>query len=209
MNYKQKSPLEIIAGDIETANNVLIITHEKPDGDAIGSVLALLSYFLDNNRHAEAFFPDKLPTSYKKIANLPCVCVEKIPDLRKIDKVICLDCSNFTRLGICPDFKDTIKREQILNIDHHFDNSLFGNLNYIDSTASSTGEILFDVFKKINSMAVSTRTANFILLAIIMDTGGLRFDNTSSKVFTTISALIEIGVNYSALIIAFINWKLI
>lgn len=192
--------LILISNEIISSKNILVITHEKPDGDAIGSVLALTNFLNDNKFNASAYFSEDLPKNYKPFANFSNIIIGELSSYNDYDKVFSLDCSNFMRLGLEEKIRNKIDKTKLINLDHHFDNELFGSLNYIDSSACSTCEILYDLFRILDSYKVSKKTAEYILLGIIMDTGGFRFDNSSSKIFYKVASLMELGADYMYLI---------
>ena len=186
---------------IRNADNVLILTHERPDGDAIGSVSALLAYYLEQGKQASVYLPEDVPAKYKEYLPGEGVFIGSLPvKNEKFNYLICLDCSDEKRLGLPDCLKEKFPTSGIVNIDHHFDNKMFGNENYIDPNACAAGEILFDVFCSISEYKMSKIVAKNILLAIITDTGGLRFDNTTGKVFEKISILTDNGADYLAII---------
>ena len=199
-DINQRLKIKTIAEEIQKSNNVMILTHERPDGDAIGSVLALLIYFLNNNKNAVAYFPEAIPERYNQFLTLPNVFIQNLPNCSHIEKFICLDCSDFKRLALDKEVKSKLGADKLINIDHHFDNDLYGYINYIDSNACSTGEALYDIFEEIPDFKITPAAADNLLLAMIMDTGGFRFDNTTAKVLLKVSALIDLGGNYHAII---------
>jgi len=109
------------------------------------------------------------------------------------DVAIILDCSNLIRVGeISKIFKDTIT---IINIDHHGSNENFGNLNYIDSSASSVGEIIYNLIDSINISLLDQKISSCLYTAIITDTGSFRYSNVSPETFKIASDLICTGMN--------------
>jgi bifunctional oligoribonuclease and PAP phosphatase NrnA len=190
-----------IAQIINSVDNVLIVTHERPDGDAIGSVSALQAYFEEVGKNASIFLPEEISDKYKKYLSKKDLFIELLPPEKlKFDFVICLDCSDEKRLGLPDSLRGQIPKNKMINIDHHFDNEKFALENYVDSKACACSEILFDILTMIPNYKMSKRIANCILLAIITDTGGLRFDNTLSVVFTKVSSLIDFGAEYLKII---------
>jgi bifunctional oligoribonuclease and PAP phosphatase NrnA len=189
--------LDDIVKVIESTENALIVTHERPDGDALGSVFALLEFYLEQGKNASVFLPEDIPAKYNQYLPKQNVFIESLPaEKENFNFLICLDCSDEKRLGLPDSLKDQIPKEKTINIDHHFDNNEFGISNYIDAKACAVGEILFDILTEIKTYKMSKKVANSILTAIITDTGGLRFDNTTSDVFAKISVLMECGADY-------------
>ena len=189
--------IDKISKAISSADNVLIVTHERPDGDALGSVFALLEYYQEQGKNASVYLPDDIPMKYKKYLPEKDVFINFFPKVKnKFERLICLDCSDKKRLGLPECIQDSFPKDITINIDHHFDNPKYGSLNYIDGKACAAGEILFDILENIDSYKISSEVADSILLAIISDTGGLRFDNTTGEVFAKISKLIAYGAEY-------------
>ena len=176
-------------------DNVLILAHERPDGDAFGSVIALLTLFRNLEKKADSYFPEKISGRYKDF-----LCdgfyIETPPPDFNYSFCISLDCSNFERLAVCKEKEKEILSLPLINIDHHYDNSLYGTQNYVDSTASSTSEIIFDIIKITDNWVITPNVATALTMGILMDTGGFRFDNTSSVVLRKTAELMELGADY-------------
>ena len=186
-----------LADKLSNLNNLLILTHERPDGDALGSTFALLLFFHELGRNVTAYFPESIPDKYSDF----------IPDANILysydacfqddyDSVISIDCSDMHRLGMPEHWKDSFPKEKVINIDHHHDNSLFGEFNYVASNAAAAGEILFDIFSAVSGYSISVQVGGCIALAVLCDTGGLKFDNTSAHVLKKMGLLVGIGVDY-------------
>jgi bifunctional oligoribonuclease and PAP phosphatase NrnA len=176
-------------------DNVLILAHERPDGDAFGSVIALLTMFRSLGKKADSYFPEKISNRYKDY-----LCdgfyIETPPPAFNYSYCICLDCSNLERLAVCEEKKEEISALPMINIDHHFDNTLYGLYNYVDCNASSASEIVFDILETSDNWIVTPNAATALTMGILMDTGGFRFDNTSSAVLRKTAELMELGADY-------------
>ena len=176
-------------------DNVLILAHERPDGDAFGSVIALLTLLRNLGKKADSYFPEKISDRYKDF-----LCdgfyIETPPSDFNYSYCVSLDCSNLERLAICKEKEKEILSLPLINIDHHYDNGLYGTYNYIDSTASSAAEIIFDILKTSDKWIVTPNVATALTMGILMDTGGFRFDNTSPGVLKKASELMELGADY-------------
>ena len=184
-----------LIGILEKNNNFLITSHVNLDGDAIGSELAFYLLLKKLNKKSTIINQDKLPIIYdflpesNKINNLEDYNSNRI----NFDVAIILDCSNLIRVGeISKIFKDTIT---IINIDHHGSNENFGNLNYIDSSASSVGEIIYNLIDSINISLLDQKISSCLYTAIITDTGSFRYSNVSPETFKIASDLICTGMN--------------
>lgn len=186
MNYEK------IKEAIQSAKKILIISHVNPDGDALGSTCGLYSAIYHNLKKR----CDICTLTYvSPIYNfLPSIEHAKHSFDTSIvyDLVITVDVASIDRIS---DMKPLFDRAKMtVNIDHHKTNNNFGDLNYVLPEASSAGEVLFKLFK-LWDWKIDLDTAECIYTAILTDTGGFRFDNTSSDVFLIASELVKIGVN--------------
>ncbi len=181
-------------------DNFLIITHENPDGDAIGSTFALLSLLHDNGKTAEALLPEILPEKYCDF--IPCNYRTGITayELTNYNCVIVLDNPNPARLGLGDKLSLKDINIPIFNIDHHPDNKLYGKHNLVLPEMAAAAEILFILAKNIPNWKISGKTATLLLLGIIMDTGGFRFDNTVSRVLKHAGELIDLKADHHEII---------
>lgn len=166
----------------------VIFTHRKADGDAVGSATALCQAGIDAGKNISWYSPDaKLPETYKF---LPCydfhVTAEKYGFGDNALSVF-LDCANETRS--VEGFSAGINA---LNIDHHEDNTLFGRVNCVDGRASSTCEVLYQVFRA-GEWDITASIARSLYTGIFTDTGGFMFSNTSPLTHRILAELIEHG----------------
>ncbi|NOY75586.1 MAG: bifunctional oligoribonuclease/PAP phosphatase NrnA [Kiritimatiellaeota bacterium] len=184
-----------IARILEDSDNFLLLTHKNPDGDAIGSLLGLLNALREIGKNVDGYFHEKLPANYARFADIPAL-YENLPDFGRYDIVVCLDFSNPERFGPQTDFS----RYNVVNIDHHPDNNRFGSSNFVLPEAAATAEIVFNVLNDMDSARISRKTATFLMIGLIMDTGGFRFDNTIPSVFSAASELLSLGADYHAII---------
>lgn len=182
-----------IRSEIEKASHILVASHINPEGDAIGSSLALYHHFGKNkgiqvlNRDTLPYYLKFLPGSEKIIHNLHHIRNE-------FELVITVDCANLDRVG--ENFAEFVRGKRIINIDHHQSNKMFGNLNLVNPDASSAGEIIFEFLSQ-SRKKISRETATCIYTAIMMDTGGFRFPNTSENTLKIASKLVALGANPS------------
>lgn len=183
-----------VAKFITERDNFLLITHQGPDGDAIGSTLGMLSALIDNGKKAEAYFHEPLPDNYQNLTHIDFI-TDKLPYFGQYDCILCLDFSNPKRFGDID-----LASYNTINIDHHPDNSRFAKENYVNPRAAATAEILFDIIKHIQEWKISKRTASFLMIGMVMDTGGFRFDNTSPAVLKCAAELLELGAEYSKIV---------
>jgi len=174
---------EEITKVVQTNNNFLITSHMNLDGDGIGSELAFYFILKKLNKNPIILNQDRLPKIYdflpgsNKVRHLEDNCI----DPKSIDVGIVLDCSNIKRIGKTYEIFKNIKT--IINIDHHNSNENYGDLNYIDSSASSVGEIIYEFINFIDSDLLDDKISTSLYTAIITDTGSFRYSNVSSKTF--------------------------
>jgi phosphoesterase RecJ-like protein len=175
---------------IKCNSSFLLTTHEGPDGDAIGSSLALASFLRNIGKDVTVHYRDPVPDLYSFLPGTNAV-LPHIPE-RLYDVAVVLDIGERKRAGeeFCafPGVTTTI------NIDHHLSCSNFGDINLIDSSAAATGIL---VHRIINSFGYSLDrdTALCIYVATITDTGSFRYSNANREAFTVAGEMIECGVN--------------
>ena len=179
---------------LEKNNSFLITSHKNIDGDAIGSELALYFILKKLNKKPIILNQDRLPRIYNFLPDSDKVhCLEdNYINIKNIDVGIIVDCTNFERIEETYKIFKNIKN--IINIDHHNSNENYGDLNYIDSLASSVGEIIYDLIKFINLDLLDEKISTCLYTAIITDTGSFRYSNVSSKTFSVVSDLASQGI---------------
>lgn len=182
---------------ISQAGNILVVTHRNPDGDAIGSVIAMLEYLRSLNKRYTAFCFDSVPSNLEYLKNSH----EIISDIGKLkgqefDMVITLDCADVNYSGI-GEFLIEMKYKgvEIVNIDHH-PKSDYGSLNVNYSQASSTAEILYNLFQ-IWGVKISPGMATGLLAGILVDTGNFTNSATGKETLGIAAELVELGGRYS------------
>jgi len=179
---------------LQKNNNFLITSHVNLDGDGIGSELAFYFILKKLKKKPIILNQDKLPKIYdflpgsNKVHYLDDNCI----DTKSIDVGIVLDCSNVKRIGKTYEIFKNIKT--IINIDHHKSNENFGSLNYVDSSVSSVGEIIYELIRSINIDLLDEDISTCLFAAIITDTGSFRYSNVSSKTFKIASDLTSFGI---------------
>ncbi len=187
---------------INNSENIGIAGHKAPDGDCIGSVMALYEFLKPLNKNVHIFIDGNVPFNYKIFADEYAIA-EELTDA-KYDLLFMLDCSDADRLG---KFKDVIKyAKKTVCIDHHKTNQSFADINIIDPEMSSTGELLYDIMK-VSGMEINKKTATLIYVAILTDTGKFSYSNTSSLTHMKAAELIELGVDVSEVDNAIYNSK--
>lgn len=178
---------------IKSSKNILIISHLNPDGDTLGSICAMSEVIRENfHKECELLCVSKVPKTYEFLPNVSKIkTLEDVDVSREYDLVINVDVAAIDRIGEAKVLFD--KAKFTVNLDHHKTNSGYADLNIINPEASSTGELLAGIFKKIG-WKVSYETAVCLYTAILTDTGSFRFDNTTSDSLKAAADMVKAGV---------------
>lgn len=181
---------------IKSSKNILILSHVNPDGDTLGSMCGLYCTILEKfKKKCDMAAMSKIPDVYLHLPYINEVKnIDNIDKSREYDLVINVDIAAIDRA--CDGKILFEKAKNTINIDHHKTNSAYGQLNFINPDASSTGEVIFDIFDKLN-WKINLDCAICLYTAILTDTGSFRFDNTKPKTFECAAKLVQIGVNPS------------
>ena len=184
--------LEAVAEAIRGHDRFLVTTHENPDGDALGSLVAMTLALRELGKDAVMYlFGDvPLPNEYEFMQFDGLVRGPNPDPAGRV--VLALDAANERRLG--PETALLEKAPFIIDIDHHHDNTRFGTVNLIVGDASSTGEILADVFREL-PVALTPEIAEALYIAVVTDTGRFQYANTTAKALRLAAELVEAGAD--------------
>jgi phosphoesterase RecJ-like protein len=171
------------------SQTICIACHKNPDGDAIGSLIALGEGLTKLGKQVFLLSPDGVPSHLSFIANSSSIATH--PPSFPLDLLVLVDAESPKRLGEIP----TPKSKNLLIIDHH-PPSPDNSLKIVDEKASSTAELIYEILKKI-SIQPNSLIIEAILVGILSDTGGLRFPNTTPKTLKIVAQLMKIGGNLS------------
>lgn len=185
------SGLDTIAKLLLKENNYLIASHMDPDGDSVGSALALWIALNSLGKKAVLTTIDPVPFKYRFLPHW-----EEVKEWQEVETgdyglIIILDSSDLRRIE---PLMDLAKIQRVINIDHHVTNEKFGQYNYIDAGAGSVGEIIYELLKQMK-LAITKEIAMCLYTAINTDTGSFRYANTSSRTHRIAADLVELGVN--------------
>ncbi len=177
---------------IKSSKKILLLSHVNPDGDTLGSMCAMYSMIYNRFKiKADMNVVSNVPFNYKFLPNIGLA--ERYFDQSLVyDLVITLDVAAIDRVRDSKIFFD--KAKVTVNIDHHKTNPKFGDYQLIEPEASSTGEVLYNYFKK-NGWKLDKDSAICLYTAIMTDTGNFRFENTTANVFRAVADLVEAGAN--------------
>src|SRR3954465_1722646 len=189
---QQTSDLQAVADALRSNDRFLLVTHENPDGDALGSLLAtkLALDALGKDSEMYLYGDAPLPKEYG-FMRLGGVRREP-PDDAGGRGLVAVDCANAQRIG--PDETLLERAPLTLDIDHHHDNSRFGDLNLVVGDASSTGEVLRDVFGELG-VELTPEIAEALYIAVVTDTGRFQYTNTTPKALRLAAELVEAGAD--------------
>jgi phosphoesterase RecJ-like protein len=174
---------------IDNGQDFFITTHIDPDGDAIGSVFSMYWVLRSLGKNVTVYLKDQVPYRYEFLPG-PERISHAIPE-GVYDAAFVLDCGELARIG--EGYENLKKTETIISIDHHNTNEGFGRINVLDIDASSTGEILYGLYKYLR-VPLSYEMAVNIYTAIVTDTGSFRYENTGSKAFLICEKMLRLGV---------------
>ncbi len=182
---------------MKNSEHVLVTSHVNPDGDAIGSLLAM-GLSLDALGKKTTFYnKSKIPTVYRFLPYVERI-VSKIEGRNRefgYDTVIVLDCGDLQRVGDLFQSPNLFLRfPVIINIDHHITNTYFGDLQLIDTTACATAEIVYRLIREM-AVPVDKAIATCIYTGIFTDTGSFRFSNTNKAAFEICNEMVSVGVD--------------
>jgi len=192
------SPFGPVCPILKRARHLSLVIHQRPDGDAIGSAIALVHAFSANQTRVEVVCATEIAEIFTRV--LGPITTKRIiaPDT---DVIVLLDCAQLHRTGVDDQLKTARQQgKTVIAFDHHVQGSIS---RFVDATvhiaeASSTAEILYDCLTDLR-VPITSQIADGLLLGIYTDTGGFRHANTSSKTLKTVSRLISHGANLERL----------
>jgi len=179
---------EKFAGDLDLAvknsKSFLLMPHVNMDGDALGTLLAFYHVLKRLGKEITIYTNESIPTM---LNNLPGVeeITDELPD-KDFDCAVLFECPTYRRSPLGNKFRAKI----VVNVDHHPDNDQYGDINYVDTTASSVGEIFYYLFSKLN-YPLTREVAVNLYVAIYTDTGGFRYSNTTYRTHQAMSEILR------------------
>jgi phosphoesterase RecJ-like protein len=188
------APLTEICDAIQSRRRFLITAHARPDGDSIGSQLAL-AFALDHlGKTVQIVNRDAAPDHYREFPGLDRIVIaDRVGPELQADAVVVLECSDLSRTGV-----DGLDGRFIINIDHHSGNRMYGALNWFDESAAACGEMVFDLIRALG-VPLTYEIATHLYLAILTDTGSFHHSNITPRTFEICRETVEAGVNPAAM----------
>ncbi len=183
--------LTAIADALRSHERFVVVSHENPDGDALGSLLATTLALRSLGKDAEMYLAgdSPLPTEYGFMALDGLL--RMLPDDLPERVLVAVDCAKAERIG---NPAATERAALVLNVDHHHDNTRFGDVNLVVADASSTGEVLRDVIGELG-VELTPELAEPLYIALVTDTGRFQYTNTTPKAFRLAADLVEAGAD--------------
>jgi bifunctional oligoribonuclease and PAP phosphatase NrnA len=183
---------EQVVMELRAADKLLLTTHENPDGDALGSLLAMHGILTQLGKDSVMYMsPDEFPLPWE-YRGLPLEegLLGSPPEDVAERTIVFLDCGNIDRMPV-----DFLQADglHILNIDHHHDNTRFGTVNLVCSSASCTAEMVWRIAKELGA-EITPEIANALYVGLVTDTGRFMYENTSPFAHRMAAELIEAGV---------------
>jgi phosphoesterase RecJ-like protein len=187
-----RSSREVVLAEIRGAQKFVVVTHENPDGDALGSLIAMQHVLTALGKDCALFIdPAEFPLPHEyRFLGLPGLVDTPPPDLAQ-RTIVFLDCGNLERNPA-----EAFQRPgaHILNLDHHHDNTRFGTVNHVVPAASCTAEIVWDLMPGLG-VEPTLSVAEALYVGLITDTGRFMYQNTTARAHEMAASLIEAGVD--------------
>ncbi len=184
--------LENIKEQVSKANSILILTHENPDGDAIGSSLGFMHALKKLGKDVTVLIP-KINSMYSFLPGFNEIKSELDDENSTFDLCVALDSSDMERLHVCRKYFEAT--ENTVVIDHHITNQNYGDVNYVNAVASSTCQNMIVVLAAMG-ISICKEIAECIYTGMLTDTGGFRY-NTQPETFEFAGMLLETGIDIS------------
>ncbi len=194
-----KKGVNMLLEKIRESENILISSHVNPDGDSVGSGLALYTAITKNfpEKKVRFIIEDDIPYDLKFLINSDKV--EKyieVDNVPEVDLMITCDSATFKRIGRVVNFR---KNAFLVNIDHHISNDLYGNLDIVEDKSSAC-EIMYDVIKNKLKLEIDDEIGECLYTGIVTDTGSFKYESTSKQTFEIAGKLIDAGIDRDKII---------
>lgn len=185
--------LRKVAAALQKASRLLLLAHVSPDGDSLGSLLALRQFLLRQGKQVAVYVPGGVPARYNFLpgADSALSCPGQLP--QDPGTVVILDCGEWERVELPA---ERFAEQPIINIDHHRTSRGLGEVNYLDSSAAATGLLLFRLFVYCQE-PIDAAMATCLYTAIAGDTGFFRYSNTNAEAHQAAASLLTAGAEQS------------
>ena len=194
MNDRKNSTLDEFCGALKKANNFLLASHVNPEGDAIGSVIAMESFLKRLGKRTIIVCEDPFPERLSCLPHQDRWNILKNVKAKggQFDALVVADCPTLARIGKVKEL--LTPNTVIFNIDHHISNDLFGCYNYVLPKAAACGEVIYEIIKKFK-MPLTREEAVALYVSLSTDTGSFKYSNTSVMSHKIAAELIQTGID--------------
>lgn len=194
--------LDNILEQIKKAKSIVLLTHENPDGDAVGSTLAMYTALKEMGKEMVDIIIPEYPRTYAFLPNVDKVIKEGSEE--PYDLAIALDSATIKRLNGWSNYFENAKAKIV--IDHHGTNTMYGDLNYVNPDSPACAQILLTIFEYFG-IEITNEIGKCILTGIITDTGGFQYQSTRPETFEFAARLLKSGINVSEIYKKAMNTK--
>ena len=181
-----------IANALLKAEKVAIFVHISADGDALGSAFALKYNLNKMNKVADVYLNEEISERLEFILGFAPLDYKTELENKDYDCLAALDCGDLNRTGIYKEYFET--HNNTINVDHHFTNDGYAKLNYVEGSASATGELIFELLKEMN-IEFDDATASLLYTAISSDTGCFAYSNAKAHTHIRIAELLNFNID--------------
>lgn len=182
--------LDKIIEQIEQSRRLCVVGHIRPDGDCIGSQLAVTLALRALGKNVVCWNQDPVPDKYAFMD--PDKLVQTPRRGQQFDTVIATDCASYERLGKTG--KAITQRKLLINIDHHLSNTKYGDINWISAREASSGELIYRLMK-VAGWKITPQIADCLFTAVSTDTGSFQYSTTKPVTYHTAGELVKLGAN--------------
>jgi len=188
-----KTPKTEICDAIHARRRFLITSHARPDGDSIGSQLAMAYALEALGKNVRLVNADPAPEHYMEFPGVDRIEITRNVIESDAEALIVMESGDLARTGV-----SGLDGRFTINIDHHQGNSQYGSLNWVDESAAACGEIVFDLIEALG-VPLTIEIATHVYLAILTDTGSFHYSNITPQTFEICRRTLEAGVNPAAM----------
>jgi len=182
--------LDKIIEQINSSRRLCVVGHVRPDGDCIGSQLAVTLALRALGKNVVCWNQDPVPDKYAFLD--PDKLVQAPRRGQQFDTVIATDCASYERLGKTG--KVITQRKLLINIDHHLSNTRYGDMNWISAREASSGELIYRLLK-VAGWKITPQIADCLFTAVSTDTGSFQYSTTKPVTYHTAGELVKLGAN--------------
>jgi len=181
---------------IEQAKNVLIVTHDRPDGDALSSACAMIDFVSGQGKNCLAYCFNDPPQQYSFLPHIQQINSDKTKlNFSQFDLIIVLDCGQLNRTKLNTEIANKLENQFIIEFDHHPKIDSYADIEIKLTQLSSTAEVLYNFFK-INNIRINKNIANCILTGISTDTGNFLYEITTQDTVRIASEMLARGARF-------------